>query len=175
MNLVRSLAFAVLAVASASCFAAAPELKVSKSITIDAPADTVWTKVRDFNGLNTWHPAVAKDEITKGKNNEVGAERLLTLGDGGTIHERLVGFDPKQHSFKYIILESVLPVSHYSSTVSVKSLGADKSEVTWSGMFQRKNTGPNPGEKENDDAATTTMSAVYQAGLDNLKKLVEAK
>ncbi|MEP7043112.1 MAG: SRPBCC family protein [Dokdonella sp.] len=175
MNLVRSLACVALVAASGLSFAAAPVLKVSKSVSINASADTVWAKIQNFDGLNTWHPAVAKDQIVAGKNNEVGAERLLTLGDGGTIKEKLLAFDAKHHSFKYAILEGVLPVSDYTSTVSVKSAGKDKSTVTWSGVFKRKNTGAKPGEKENDATATTTMSGVYQGGLDNLKKILETK
>lgn len=173
MHPIRPLAFAVLAVASVSCFAAAPLLKVEKSVEIDKPAAAVWEKVRNFDGLNAWHPAVAKDEIVEGRNNVAGAVRLLTLGDGGTIREKLLHFDDAHHAFKYEILEGVLPVSHYTSTLSVHALGKGKSKVTWSGEFQRKDTGDHPGEKENDEAATSTMSAVYQGGLDNLKKVVE--
>lgn len=175
MKMMQMIAFAALATVSVTAFAAAPVLKVSKEITIDAPADQVWQKIRNFDGLATWHPALASDQIVAGKNNEVGAERLLTLKDGGTIKEKLLGFDDKGHSYKYSILEGVLPVSDYTSTISVKSAGKDKSTVTWSGNFKRKNTGDNPGANENDETATTTIGSVYQGGLDNLKKLVEGK
>lgn len=60
--------------------AEAAVLSVSKSTTIAASADAVWAKVKDFNGLGTWHPAIAKSEIAEGSNNEVGAVRVLTLG-----------------------------------------------------------------------------------------------
>jgi polyketide cyclase/dehydrase/lipid transport protein len=174
MKMMQMIAFAALATVSVAVFAAAPVLKVSKEVSIDAPADQVWEKIKNFDGLNTWHPAVATDQIVAGKNNDVGAERLLTLKDGGTIKEKLLGYDAKGHSFKYAILEGVLPVSDYTSTVSVKSAGKDKSTVTWSGNFKRKNTGDNPGANENDETATNTMGSVYQGGLDNLKKMVES-
>ena len=175
MKMMQMIAFAALATVSVTAFATAPVLKVSKEITIDAPADQVWQKIRNFDGLATWHPALASDQIVAGKNNEVGAERLLTLKDGGTIKEKLLAFDDKGHSYKYSILEGVLPVSDYTSTISVKSAGKDKSTVTWSGNFKRKNTGDNPGANENDETATTTIGSVYQGGLDNLKKMVEGK
>ena len=152
-------------------WAAAPPLTASKTITIDASAAKVWHMAKDFNGLNTWHPAVATDEIVEGKNNTVGAVRLLTLKGGGTIKEKLLAFDPAGRSFKYAILEGVLPVSGYTSTLAVKSAGKDKSSVTWTGHFKRKNVGDNPADKENDKTAVDTMSGVYQAGLDNLKKI----
>jgi len=175
MKMMQTIAFAALATMSFASFAAAPVLKVSKETTIDAPADQVWQKIRNFDGLATWHPALASDQIVAGKNNEVGAQRLLTLKDGGTIKEKLLGFDDKGHSYKYSILEGVLPVSDYTSTISVKSAGKDKSTVTWSGNFKRKNTGDNPAENENDETATKTIGSVYQGGLDNLKKMVEGK
>jgi mxaD protein len=155
--------------------AAAPPLTASKTITIDAPAAKVWQAAKDFDGLNTWHPAVATDEIVEGKNDTVGAVRLLTLKGGGTIKEKLLAFDAAGRSFKYAILEGVLPVSDYTSTFAVKSLGKGKSSVTWSGRFKRKNVGENPGDKENDKTAVDTMDGVYQSGLDNLKKMVEAQ
>ena len=155
--------------------AAAPRLTVSKTITIDAPAAKVWHAAKDFNGLNTWHPAVAADEIVEGKNNTVGAVRLLTLKGGGTIKEKLLAFDAAGRSFKYAILEGVLPVSDYTSTIAVKSAGKNQSSVTWTGHFKRKNVGDNPADNENDKTARDTMGGVYQAGLDNLKKIVEAK
>jgi len=155
--------------------AAAPRLTVSKTITIDAPAAKVWNAAKDFNGLNTWHPAVATDEIVEGKNDTVGAVRLLTLKGGGTIKEKLLAFDAAGRSFKYAILEGVLPVSDYTSTFAVKSAGKNRSSVTWTGRFKRKNVGDNPADNENDKTARDTIGGVYQGGLDNLKKIVETK
>jgi mxaD protein len=154
--------------------AAAPRLTTSKTISIDASASKVWQRVMDFNGLNTWHPAVASDEIVEGKNNTVGAVRLLTLKGGGTIKEKLLDFNPAGRSFKYAILEGVLPVSAYTATLVVKSAGKNKSSVTWTGHFKRKNVGDNPAANEDDKTAVDTMSGVYQGGLDNLKKIAEA-
>jgi mxaD protein len=155
--------------------AAALELHVKKSITIDAPADKVWAAVKSFDALNTWHPAVDTDQIVSGTNDTVGAVRLLTLKGGGTIKEKLLAFDDTGHRFRYAIVEGVLPVSHYTSNVVVTALGNDKTLVTWSGKFKRKNVGDDPADTENDKAATDAISGVYQSGLDNLKKILAAK
>jgi len=173
MKTMQVIALAALATMSAAAFAAAQVLHVSKEVTIDAPADQVWAKIKDFDGLATWHPALESDKIVAGKNNEVGAERLLTLKGGGTIKEKLLAFDAKKHSFKYSILEGVLPVSDYTSTVTVKSMGKDKSTVTWSGSFKRKDTSDKPAADADDATATKTMGGVYDAGLSNLKKMLE--
>jgi uncharacterized membrane protein len=60
-----TLAFAAVGVA----WAAAPELSVKKTATIAAPADKVWAATKNFDGLNTWLPALASDEIVSGSNN----------------------------------------------------------------------------------------------------------
>ena len=174
MRIMTATAFAVSMFASGFSVAAAPPLQVKKSITIAAPAEKVWEAAKNFNGLNTWHPALASDEIVSGTNNTVGAVRLLTLKGGGTIKEKLLQFDETGHRFRYSILEGVIPVSHYTSSFVVTSRGKDKTLVTWSGRFKRKNVGDNPADNENDKAATDAISGVYQSGLDNLKKMLQA-
>ena len=155
--------------------AAAPELHVKKTVTIAAPASKVWDTVKDFGALQTWHPAVASDEIVSGTAGTPGAVRLLTLKGGGTIKEKLLEYDDKGHRFRYAIVEGVLPVSHYTSTLVVTSLAENKTLVTWSGRFKRKDPGESPADTENDKAGTDAISGVYQTGLDNLKKIVAAK
>ena len=174
MKTIAAFVYFVLLAVSGAAVAAAPMLKISKSVTVNASADKVWAKVKDFGGLDKWHPAVATDKIVEGTDNKVGAVRVLTLKDGGTIKEKLLAHDDLRHTFKYSILEGVLPVSNYTSTLTVAADGK-KAKVTWSGAFQRKNTGPAPGPNEDDKTATDTMGGVYQAGLDNLKKIVEGK
>jgi mxaD protein len=175
MRKMTAVALTVSLLASGLSVAAAPQLSVKKTVTIAVPADKVWDAAKNFNGLNTWHPALASDEIVSGTNNTVGAVRLLTLKGGGTIKEKLLGFDEAGHRFRYAILEGVLPVSHYSSNFVVTSIGNDKTLVTWSGRFKRKDLGDSPADADNDKAAVDAISGVYRSGLDNLKKTVEAK
>jgi mxaD protein len=173
MKSMTAVVFGACVFACGAGMAAAPQLSASKTLEIDAPAAKVWKQVRDFNGLGSWHPAVASDEIVEGKNNTVGAVRLLTLKGGGTIKEKLLAFNPAARTFKYSILEGVLPVSDYTSTFVVKPLSKGKSSVTWTGHFKRKNPADNPADTENDKTAVDAINGVYQGGLDNLKKLLE--
>ncbi len=154
--------------AEAAAPAAAAELSVSKSVSIAASADAVWAKTKDFNGLNTWHPAIAKSEIVEGTNNTVGAVRLLTLAGEtpSTIKEKLTALDDAGKTFTYEIVEGPLPVAGYVSTFTVAAAG-EGSTVTWSSKFKANGA--------DDATATTTIEGVYTAGLDNLKKLAEAK
>ena len=153
--------------------AAAPgPLSVTETVEIQAPANEVWQSVKDFDNLNGWHPAVASTEITEGENNQSGAIRLLTLQDGGTIEETLEEYDDQGMSYTYVINQGVLPVSDYRSTITVE--GDDStSTVTWQGDFKRKSMSDQPPEGEDDKTAVDTMTAVYRAGLDNLKQQLE--
>lgn len=175
MKRTRLLACAALLAASTSCFAAAPLLKVSKSVTIDAPVAKVWATCGNFNAINDWLAVVTKDTLIKGKNNVPGAVRHLDVKGGGYVKEELLHYSAKHHYYKYRILSSVLPLSDYHSELSAKAVGADKTVVTWASTFKRKDTGPNPPANANDKTALDTITGLYESGLANLKKVVESK
>jgi mxaD protein len=151
----------------------AKTLKVVKTIGINAPAKVVWAKVYEFDDLGSWHPAVKKTELVEGKNNVKGAVRVLTLQDGGTIKEKLRSYNAKGMTFEYEILEGALPVSSYVSSVTVKSGKRGVTTVVWKGRFKRKDTSAKPAAGQDDESAVKTIATVYQAGLDNLKKISE--
>ena len=157
----------LLFVSSLNVFAEeAKTLSVREEVSISAPAAKVWSTVSNFSDLGAWHPAVKSTEIVSGENNKVGTVRLLTLQDGGTVKEKLLAYKAKGKTFKYSILEGVLPVSDYVSSVTVKADGKDKSLVVWEGRFKHK-------QGSDDDTAVKTMTSVYRGGLDNLKKISE--
>lgn len=175
MKTMRVLLGVSLLMVSAASFAAAPMLEMSKSVTIDAPVTVVWARAGQFDGLDQWHPAVAKDVLIHGRNNVPGAVRHLTLKGGGDVEEKLLGYSAAKHTYRYTILKSVLPVSDYHSTLRARAVGAHRTVVTWSGTFKRKDTGANPPANANDKTAVGTIASVYQSGLDHLKQIVEAK
>ncbi|MDX2290182.1 MAG: SRPBCC family protein [Hyphomicrobiaceae bacterium] len=147
--------------------------KVTETIEIKAPADKVWAKIGSFQDMS-WHPAVAKTEGTGG--NTDGATRTLTLGGGGVIKEKLLKYDAAGKSFKYEITEvdvKVLPINNYSSTLSVEGDGT-KATVTWRGAFYRGFMNNDPPADLNDEAAVAAVKGVYTAGLQALKKALEA-
>jgi mxaD protein len=174
MKRLQAIACVVFAFAAGASCAAAPLLSARESVTIHASPDAVWSRIKDFDGMGNWHPAVASDQIILGSNNTVGAERLLTLHDGGTVRDKLTVFDAKHRRYSYAILKGTLPVSEYTATVTVKAAGLNRSRVTWSATFKRKHTGANPPANSDDAAATRTMSQIHRSGLDHMKKLVES-
>src|ERR1700730_7823494 len=129
-----------------AALARAPKtLRVVQTVEIKAPVSKVWAAIKDFDSLNSWHPAFAKDEIIKGTNNKVGAVRQLTVKDGPTFTERLVAYRSKSHAIKYMIIDPApLPIQNYLSTISIKGGPDGTTVVTWTGTFKRKNASDNP-------------------------------
>jgi len=164
MNVKLSLALFTLGLASSAN--ASDSLYVIKTIDIDAPASKTWEKISKFGDLGSWHPAIAKTQIVLGAEGQAGADRVLTLKDGGKINETLTAYNANDKSMSYVITESVLPVNDYASTLHVVSNGDKHSVVVWEGSFKSK---PAAGDK----AALETITGVYEGGLANLKKLVE--
>jgi carbon monoxide dehydrogenase subunit G len=140
---------------------AANVLSVKEKVELSAPPDKVWELIKDFDGWQNWHPAIASTEITSGKGNTHGTVRVLTTKDGAKITEKLVHYQPKGLSYTYAIIDSPLPITDYTSTIQVKAAKGG-SVVNWTSHFKAK-------EGTDDAEATKTIRGIYRAGLDNLK------
>ena len=132
---------------------------------VPASADAVWSLVRDFNGLPAWLPAVSASELDEGGSGaEVGAVRRLTLGDGGTVVERLVELHDGERRCTYEIVESPFPVRRYVSTFRVAPVTATgEAFVEWWSEFDADGA-DEPGLSE------TFANGIYAAGIDALNK-----
>lgn len=147
--------------------------KVTETIAIDAPADKVWAIVKDFSALKNWHPAVAESPADKG--NEEGSVRQVKLKNGGALIENLEAYDAAKMRYSYRAKDGgALPVTNYTSTITVKPEGAG-SVVEWRGAFYRGYPNNDPPPDQNDEAAVAAVTGVYKAGLANLKALAEKK
>lgn len=150
--------------------------KVTREIIVNAPPVMVWDMISDFCSIAEWHPAVIECEGQGG--NEPGATRVLTIAEPGgpEIREELQKFDMEKMTYKYKITktdDAVLPVTTYSSFLSVSDNGDGTSQVTWRGGFYRAYPNNNPPPELNDEAAVNAVSSVYEAGLEGIKELIE--
>src|SRR3982074_1010725 len=95
-------------------------IKVYTSSVIDAPADAVWTQVRDFNGLPKWPPFVAGARTQRGlPPDKIGCVRNFRLKDGGVIREQLLTLSDYDYQCTYSILESPMRVENYVATLKL--------------------------------------------------------
>lgn len=132
--------------------------KVTMNTRLTVSPDKVWELIGGFNALPDWHPAVEKSEL-----EEEGSMRKLSLAGGGTIIEKLERVDENERTYTYSIVDSPLPVANYNATIRVKDDGSGNTTVEWIGEF-------NP-EGATENEAVEVIQGIYQAGLDNLKKM----
>lgn len=133
--------------------------KVEMQTNLDVSPEKVWELIGGFNALPDWHPAIEKSELDK-----EGKVRKLSLAGGGTIVEKLDEMDDDKRVYSYSITDSPLPVSNYTATITVKEgTDGENTVVDWSSTFDAKNASMNE--------AMETISEIYQAGFDNLKKI----
>ncbi len=148
--------------------------KVRESVEIYAPPQKIWGVIGSFQDMS-WLPGVEKTEGANG--DQIEATRRLTLKGGATVDEVLNKYDAAERTYSYRITSvdvKVLPVTNYSSTISVLPGSSDNTSVVeWRGAFYRGYPNNDPPPELSDEAAVAAVTALYRAGLDALKKKVE--
>lgn len=129
---------------------------VSESARVQTSAENLWKLVGNFNDLDRWHPAV---KISR----QLSDQRFLELQDGAEIVEQQTARDDAQMSYSYRIVSGPLPVQQYQATISVRAVGSDQSEVTWSSDFRPDGVSSMEAEK--------VIKGVYQAGFQQLQTM----
>ena len=85
--------------------------RVYVSTVVNARNDRVWARVRDFNGMPNWHPAIAESRIEGGEpSDKIGCVRDFRLRNGDRIREKLLGLSDYEIYCTYSILESPMHV-----------------------------------------------------------------
>jgi mxaD protein len=161
---------ALLAAALLLPFAAQAQntLNVYQTVDIRATPDAAWNAVKNFDNLQSWHPAFESTQILSGGNNAPGTFRKLTLKGGGSFDEELLAFDDKARKMRYrIVGDSPLPIDNYDSTIQVFSAAPGTATVVWRSSFTAKGI--------KDDEAIAAIIGAYRAGLDNLANIVEKR
>jgi uncharacterized protein YndB with AHSA1/START domain len=139
--------------------------RVYTSSVLNAPAAQVWARVRDFNALPRWHPAIAESRIENGApSDQVGCVRDFRLHNGDRLRERLLGLSDYDMTCIYSILESPMGVDNYVATLRLTPVSdGDRTFIEWSAEFDC------PPEREADLVAAIG-GGVFQGGFDSLKR-----
>ena len=107
-----------------------------------------------------------------------GKLRVLTLKSGAKIVDGLTEYDAAKMTYSYRRVDDdvkALPVSSYTATITVEPGANGESKVEWIGRYYRGDTGNEPPEELNDEAAEKAMTEFFLTGLQNLKTLAEHK
>lgn len=140
---------------------------ILKSAVLPATVDQVWKKIRDFNALPDWHPAIAASEIKNDEpSDKVCCVRRLRLKEAGEIREQLLTLSDVQHLCCYTILESPLPLSDYIATLRLLPITeSDQTYAEWSTTFNCK--------PEDEEFLTNLIGqGVFKKGFDSLKSIL---
>src|SRR5690349_7212985 len=139
--------------------------RVYTSSVINASAARVWARVRDFNGLSNWHPAIAESRIENGEPaDKVGCIRNFSLRNGDRLREQLLGLSDFDMFCTYSILDSPMPLTNYVATLRLTPItDQDRTFIEWSADFD---CAP---DKEGE-LLSNIGGGVFQGGFDALKR-----
>ena len=139
--------------------------RVYVSSVINASAARVWARVRDFNGLPNWHPAIAESRIENGEPaDKVGCIRSFSLRNGDRLREQLLGLSDYDMFCTYSILDSPMPLTNYVATLRLTPItDQDRTFIEWSADFD---CAP---DKEGE-LVSNIGGNVFQGGFDALKR-----
>src|SRR6266576_264102 len=132
---------------------------------LEAPTGVVWNVLRDFNGHDRWHPAVATSTIERAQAaDKIGCIRRFKLQDSSELREQLLALSDLEQTFSYCLLDTPIPMFNYVAHVRLLPVtDGDRTFWHWDSRF---NTRPADAER------LTQMVAeqIYQAGFDAIRR-----
>ena len=134
----------------------------SNKLIIDVSADATWRVISDFGAACQYLAMVINCTV---EGTGIGALRTLTYADGSLIVERLEALDAAAHRLSYSLLTDT-PFRDCLTTVTVRELGASRSELVWSVSFE-------PDGLPAEEALTMLEGALAANGV-ALKRVLEA-
>ena len=135
-------------------------VKIRQSTIIDAPVDAVWDLLRDFNGHDRWHPAIASSEIEGGAPvDAIGSVRDFKLSDGSRLREQLLALSDSDRTLTYCLLEAPLPLMGYVATIRLKPVtDGERTFWEWHSEF-------NPPPDRREELTRLVSQDIYRAGF----------
>lgn len=105
----------------------------------NAPADTVWKSWDNFGDIQVYNPNLNSSQlINNSQETGLGAERRCDFSDGKNhVLERIISYK-EGVSMEVDIYDGSVPLKKAVAGISVKNLGAGRSEVTFSMDFTPK-------------------------------------
>lgn len=138
--------------------------RVVKSTVLNAPVEAVWDVIRDFNGHDRWHPAVASSQIERGQpSDRVGCVRNFRLADGANLREQLLTLSDLEQSFSYCLLDTPVPLFNYVAHVRLFPVtDGDRTFWEWESRFDTP-------AGRSAELAALVGDDIYVAGFDAIR------
>jgi hypothetical protein len=137
---------------------------IVKSTILDAPTDAVWQVLRDFNGHDRWHPAVAASAIERAlAADKIGCVRRFKLKDGSELREQLLALSDLEQTFSYCLLDTPMPMFNYVAHVRLLPVtDGDRTFWQWESRFTTR-------AADQEDLTRMVAEEIYQAGFDAIR------
>lgn len=140
-------------------------VRIVRSTIIEAPVEAVWDVLRDFNGHDRWHPAVADSQIERGQPfDRVGCVRRFHLVDGSELREQLLTLSDADMAFSYCLLDTPVPLLNYVAHVRlIPVTDGDLTFWEWQSRFDT------PAGQE-QALAQMVGEGIYEAGFEAVRR-----
>lgn len=105
---------------------------------VAAPVEKVWSLLREFNALPSWHSGIGSSDIVEGTDGVCGCVRTLGLGGDSSVSERLLALDDHTRTTTYTFTDpGPFAVRNYVATVHALPVTTDGSTfVEWYADFE---------------------------------------
>ncbi|MEP3047944.1 MAG: SRPBCC family protein [Roseibium sp.] len=135
-------------------------VKVVRSTILQAPIEAVWDLLRDFNGHDRWHPAVASSQIERSREaDRVGCVRRFKLNDGAELREQLLALSDADTAYTYCLLDTPIPLLNYVSYVQlIPVTDLDHTFWRWEGNFDTP-------AAQQEELTRMVANDIYDAGF----------
>src|SRR4030088_3094862 len=150
---------------SSACSEAEGVPHIVKSTIIDAPTGVVWNVLRDFNGHDRWHPAVATSTIERAQSaDRIGCVRRFKLKDGSELREQLLALSDLEQTFSYCLLDT--PIAMFNYVAHVRLLPVTDGAGRF--LYRQSRSPARPAQA----AEITEMvgEQIYQAGFEAIRR-----
>lgn len=139
-------------------------VKVLRSTILKAPIEAVWDELRDFNGHDRWHPAVADSAIERSRDaDRVGCIRKFHLEDGSELREQLLTLSDMETAFSYCLLDTPIPLFNYVAHVRLTPVtDGDQTFWEWQSQFDTR-------AGQSEEMAALVGDGIYQTGFDAIR------
>lgn len=140
-------------------------VRVVRSTVLLSPIERVWEVLRDFNGFDRWHPAVASSETERGAPaDQIGCVRRLRLKDGSELREQLITLSDLEQCFSYCLLDTPIPLFNYVAHVRlVPVTDGDRTFWSWQSRFTTR-------RGEEQAMARLVGEDIYTAGFAAIRR-----
>ena len=112
------------------------EITVTKTLT--SSKEAVWKNLKNFAGVQNYHPTVTVSKSLNGKEFGMGAERSCTFTDGNTIKERIVDYTENEGYKVDIIDFGKMPIKYAQAHLGIREAANGANEVFMSMNFKAK-------------------------------------